>query len=172
MECIFHKKDRFKITLLLLLAMAKFEIDERDFAILDALKENAKQSVFQLAKKTAIPPTTIHNRMRKLKENGVIEGYSIRINHEKLGQAVCALVSVYLNNDALEPSSKKGGLAKKLSKYSQVDEIFETTGAVDIIVKVYGKNIKEITEFIINNIREIKGVAKTETIIALSEVRK
>lgn len=152
--------------------MAQFELDEKDFAILDVLKENARQSVFQLAKKTAIPPTTIHNRVRKLKENGIIEGYSIRINREKTGQAVCALVFVYLDNNALEPSSKKGGLARKLSKYGQVDEVFETTGAVDVIVKVYGKSIKDITDFVINNIREIKGVAKTETIITLSVIKK
>jgi DNA-binding Lrp family transcriptional regulator len=152
--------------------MDKFKLDEKDFAIIDALERNAKQSVFQLTKKTGIPPTTIHNRIRKLKQNCVITGYSIRVDHEKMGQNVCALVFLYLDNNALEPKSKKGGLARELLKFQNVDEVFETTGSIDVIVKVYGANIKEITDFVINNIREIKGVAKTETIIALSEKRK
>ncbi len=152
--------------------MDELKLDSKDFAILDALQENAKRSVFQLAKKINIPPTTIHNRMKKLKSLGVITGYVARIDRVKIGQAVCALVSVSLNNNELETSSKKGGLARQIAKYPNVDEVFETTGTVDIIVKVYGKDIKEITEFVINKIREVKGVVKTETIIALSETRK
>ncbi len=152
--------------------MAEYKLDEKDFAIIDALERNAKQSVFQLAKKISIPPTTIHNRIRKLKKNGVIKSYSIRVDHEKMGQNVCALVFLYLDNNALEPKSKKGGLARELLKFSNVDEVFETTGSIDVIVKVYGENIHSITDFVINNIREVKGVIKTETIIALSDKRK
>lgn len=152
--------------------MAEYKLDEKDFAILDLLQQNARQSVFQIAKKTGIPPTTIHNRIRKLKHNGVIERYSIHISREKTGQNVCALVFVYLNNDLLESSSKKGGLARQFAKYPNVGEVFETTGACDIIVKVYGSSIKELTDFVINKIREVKGVTKTETIIALSEFMK
>ncbi|HIH22211.1 TPA: Lrp/AsnC family transcriptional regulator [Candidatus Micrarchaeota archaeon] len=152
--------------------MVEYKLDEKDFAILDALEKNAKQSVFQLAKKTGIPPTTIHNRIRKLKKDGVIEGYSIRLNHEKTGMNVCALVFVFLDNNKLEPSSKKGGLARQFAKYPNVDEVFETTGSMDIIVKVYGSNIRDITDFVLNKVREVSGVVKTETVITLSEIRK
>ena len=152
--------------------MDKLKLDDKDFEILTALRENAKQSVFQLARKTRIPPTTIHNRMKKLKENGVIEGYTVRLNREKLGQAVCALVFVYLDNNHLESVSKKGGLAERLFMNPKVDEVFETTGSIDLIVKVYGNGIKEITDTVINHIREIKGVARTETIIALSNKQR
>ena len=150
----------------------KIKLDEKDLDILYELQQNAKRSVFQLAKIINIPPTTIHNRIRKLKENGVIEAYVARINREKIGQIVCALVFVSLNNNELESSSKKGGLANQIAKYPNVDEVFETTGNVDIVVKVYGKDIRGITDFVINKIREFKGVTKTETVIALSEISK
>jgi DNA-binding Lrp family transcriptional regulator len=149
--------------------MAEVKLDSKDFAILDELQKNAKRSVFQLAKKLNIPPTTIHNRIRKLKKNGVIQSYIVRVDREKMGQDICALIFVSLNNNELEPSSKKSGLAIRLAKYSNVDAVFETSGSIDIIVKVYGKDIREITDFVINQIREVKGVVKTETIIALSE---
>ncbi len=151
--------------------MDKLKLDTKDFVILDALQENAKRSVFQLAKKINIPPTTIHNRIRKLKEKGVIEAYVARINREKIGQTLCALIFVSVNNNELEASSKKGGLARQIAKYPNVDEVFETTGNIDLIVKVYGRDIKEITDFVINKIREFKGVVKTETVIALSEIK-
>ncbi|MDO8554630.1 MAG: Lrp/AsnC family transcriptional regulator [Candidatus Micrarchaeota archaeon] len=149
--------------------MGKSRLDDTDFAILDALQGNARQSIFQIAKKIAIPPTTIHNRIKKLRGNGIITGYTININREKIGQNVCALVLVYLNNNELEPRSKKGGLARLLLKNPNIAEVFETAGNFDLIVKVYGQDIKDITRVVIDEIREIKGVEKTETIIALSE---
>ncbi|HIH20840.1 TPA: Lrp/AsnC family transcriptional regulator [Candidatus Micrarchaeota archaeon] len=152
--------------------MAELKLDDKDFDILAALRENSRQSVIQLARKTRIPPTTIHNRVKKLRESGVIEGYGIRLNKEKMGFSTCALVSVFLDNNLLETSSKKGGLAERLFKHPRVDEVFETTGSVDIIVKVLGKDIKEITDTVINHIREVKGVARTETVIALSNRQK
>lgn len=165
MEFLFHFRKIFKIRIPY---NNMTELDEKDLAILDALQKNAKQSVFQLAKKTAIPPTTIHNRLKKLKENKIIKKYTIEIDREKIGQHVCALIFVYLNNSELDIGSKKGGLAKKIRNFSNVTKVFETTGSIDLIVQLYGKDIKEITNFVINHIREIKGVIKTETVIALS----
>ena len=149
--------------------MPDYALDEKDFAILDALKKNAKQSVFQLAKNLNIPPTTIHNRLEKLRANKVITKYTIEVDPVKSGRKVCALIFLYLNNDSLEPSSKKGGLGRRLRALPQVGKVFETTGNMDLIVQVYGKDIKEITDFVIQNVREIKGVIRTETVIALSE---
>ena len=168
MEYSFQKIKIFKCNMFIS-SMVEFKLDEKDFVILDALKKNAKQSVFQLAKKLNIPPTTIHNRLEKLKKNEVITHYTIEIDPYKIGKNVCALVFVYLNNNELESFSKKGGLAKRLRSLPYVGKVFETTGTIDVIVQVYGKDIKEITNFVINNIREIKGVVKTETVIALSE---
>lgn len=148
------------------------KIDDKDFAILDMLGKNARQSVFQLAKKLNIPPTTIHNRIKKLRTTGVICNYTVRLDREKMGQNICALVFVSLDNNLLEPKSKKGGLARELIKFSNVDEVLETSGSVDIIVKIYGASIKDITEFVINTIREFRGVIKTESVFVLSEAKK
>ena len=95
-------------------------LDDKDFAILDELMKNARQSVFQIAKKTNIPPTTIHNRVRKMKANGVISGYTVRVDREKTGQNICALVFVSLDNNSLEASSRKGGLARQLLSVESV----------------------------------------------------
>ena len=148
--------------------MHGLKLDGKDFDILAALRDNAKQSVFQLAKRLHLPPTTVHNRVKKLKDNKVIQRYTVRLDRAKLGQEVCALVFLYLDNASLEPGSKKGGLAERLMKYPAVDAVFETTGSIDVIVKVYGKKVQDITEFVVNHIREIRGVARTETVITLS----
>ncbi|VVC71642.1 putative HTH-type transcriptional regulator [uncultured archaeon] len=151
---------------------AGFEPDEKDAAILGALRENARQSVIQLTRKTRIPPTTIHHRLAKMKKAGVITQYTIRVDRKKLGLKICALIFVTVDNARLEPESKKGGLAKRLLKYPQVEEVFETTGTIDVIVKVYGKDVEDVTDFVIHHIREIAGVTRTETVIALSEAMK
>lgn len=149
-----------------------FEADEKDLALLAALRENAKQSVFQLARKTRIPPTTIHNRLKKLRSRGVIQKYTVRLDRKKMGLNVCGLVFLFVENTQLEPSSRKGGLARGLMRYPQVEEVFETTGSIDVIVKVHARNVEELTEFVINHLREIPGVKRTETVIALSELMR
>lgn len=152
--------------------MREIKLDEKDFEILAALRENARLSVLQLAHKTKIPPTTIHNRIRKLKENKVIANYTVKLDREKMGQGFCALLFIYVDNSQLPTEFRKGGLAQKLFSNPQVEEVFETAGTIDIVAKVYGKSIKEITNFVINNVRELKGVTRTETIVVLSEKGK
>ena len=102
--------------------MEEFKLNEKDLLILEKLKENSRLSVLQLSRKTGIPPTTIHNRIKRLREHKVITNYTIRVDREKTGQGFCALVFVYLNNSALPQRFKKGGLAKHIYSFSQVSQ--------------------------------------------------
>ena len=68
-------------------------IDEKDLKIISLLKENAKLSMQQIAKKTLIPITTVHNRIKKLEKSGIIKGYTINLDDKKL-QSISAFILV------------------------------------------------------------------------------
>ena len=62
------------------------ELDQKDKKILQILKENANLTTSQIAKKTAIPITTVHNRIKKLNKEKVIKNYTLNLDFEKIGK--------------------------------------------------------------------------------------
>ena len=76
-------------------------IDEKDKLIIDALRQNARLSTKQIAKKANIPITTVFNRIRNLEKNGIIKGYSCVIDNKKLGKGISAHILININFDKL-----------------------------------------------------------------------
>jgi len=76
-------------------------IDEKDSKILEVLVENSNLSTHKISKKTLIPVTTVNNRIKKLKELGVIKKYTIEIDKKKLGYNLSAYILVTISLDEL-----------------------------------------------------------------------
>ncbi|MFW9843524.1 MAG: Lrp/AsnC family transcriptional regulator, partial [Candidatus Thorarchaeota archaeon] len=70
--------------------MAK--IDEKDFKILELLRENARMTTGELSKKIGIPQTTIHNRIKRMRENGIIKRFTVDVDRKKIGKNVVAYI--------------------------------------------------------------------------------
>ena len=148
-----------------------YNFDEKDIDILNLLNKDAKLTSLQISKKTGIPATTIHNRIKKMEANGIILRYSIVTDTKKLGMKIKAYIMVCV--EYMTPAGKKISqteLAQEIKEYPLVDEVSIITGGTDILVKVHSKDIDELNDFIINKLRSIDGVAKTDTMVVLSEV--
>ncbi|MBI2134107.1 Lrp/AsnC family transcriptional regulator [Candidatus Woesearchaeota archaeon] len=142
-------------------------LDDKDHAIMKALKENAKLSTQQLSKKTKIPIATVHNRIKKLESSGIIRGYTTLLNEELTGTIISfVFISVMYHL----PDGKvidQEGLASKVKKSELVEESYVVTGSRDLIVKVRTKNIGQLNDFIIKYLRTIPGIERTETAVVL-----
>ena len=144
-------------------------MDQKDMKILELLQTNAKLTSQQISKKTLIPITTIHNRIKKMEKNGIIKGYTIKLNHKKLGKGVLAFVLItviYVLPDGRRISQPE--LAKTIAALPAVEETHIVTGGADIIIKVRVEDVEELNRFIINELRNLEGVENTQTIITLS----
>lgn len=147
-------------------------LDKKDLHILDQLKANAKLTTGQLAKKLNIPVTTVHNRIKKLEKIGIIQGYTIRIDHKKLGRPVVAyiLLSVMYILPGSGKKIKQDELAARLKKFEEVEEVNIVAGVTDILLRVRVASVEELNDFIINKLRSVDGVDKTQTMMVLSRV--
>ena len=148
-----------------------YTFDKKDIDILNLLNKDAKLTSLQISKKTGIPATTIHNRIKKMEANGIILRYSIVTDTKKLGMKIKAYIMVCV--EYMTPAGRKISqteLAQEIKEYPLVDEVSIITGGTDILVKVHSKDIDELNDFIINKLRSIDGVAKTDTMVVLSEV--
>ncbi|MBI4150141.1 Lrp/AsnC family transcriptional regulator [Candidatus Woesearchaeota archaeon] len=145
-------------------------LDKKDQIILEALKEDASRSSQQIAKLTGIPITTVHNRVRRLRQRGIIKQYTIHLDNRKLGKNVSVYVLIKANYAFL-----KGGkmdhdaLANKIHKYPGVESVSLTTGGIDILVKAVMRDMDELNAFVGKFLRALEGVERTETLVVLTE---
>ena len=145
-------------------------MDKIDKKIINELQKDADRKIFQIEKTTHIPRSTIHNRIKKLKKQGVITQTKAVIDPEKIGLNVCALVHIVV-------SFKKGvhTITKKLSTLPNVEEVYITAGVFDIIAKARFKNNKELSDFIFNGKKGLKvweGVDRSESMICLETTKE
>jgi len=143
-------------------------VDNKDLLILDALKRNAKASVVEIAKRTGLPGTTVYNRIKKLGKEGVIKGYTIRVDNKKIGKALAAYVAITVDYRRLkEQKIPVRQLMKKIAALPSIEEMNIVTGEIDAIVKVRVKDINELNDVLMDTLREYEGIEKTQTMVIL-----
>ncbi|MBS3168024.1 Lrp/AsnC family transcriptional regulator [Candidatus Woesearchaeota archaeon] len=149
------------------------KIDNTDRDILRVLKENSKLSYRGIAKKLLMPTTTVHHRVRKLENEGIIKGYSVVIDNEKLGNIICAYILLKVDYLLLNKGDlTQKGLAAKIKQRSDVEDVAMVTGGVDIILKIRTTGVDMLNKLITEDLRKIEGVSSTETLLVLDELDK
>ncbi|MBW2981764.1 Lrp/AsnC family transcriptional regulator, partial [Candidatus Woesearchaeota archaeon] len=146
------------------------KLDEKDLRILNILKKNAELNTSQISKKTGIPITTIHNRIKKLKQEGIIKNYTINIDHEKIGKPLASYILITINQSILGKKISQHEIGRRLKAFDEVESADIVTGATDIIIKVRAESMKGLNEFITEKLRNIEGIDKTQTLMVLEEI--
>ncbi|HGJ5883560.1 transcriptional regulator AsnC [Arsenophonus sp. ENCA] len=139
-----------------------YQIDNLDRDILNELLRNARIPYAEIAKKFAVSPGTIHVRVEKMKQAGIIVGTRVDINVKQLGFDVCCFIGIILK------SAKDYHTAlKKLDELDEVVEVYYTTGQYSIFIKVMCRSIDALQDVLINKIQTIDEIQSTETLISL-----
>lgn len=126
------------------------KISEKDFKILDELQVNSNQSLSVLSKKLKVSQSALHARIKKLERDGVIKGYHAEVDPEKVGLPVTAFVLASFASVRATQSSKKQ--AEEVAKDPRILEAFIVSGQNDMILKIRGRNEKEIGGHVLDNL--------------------
>ena len=143
--------------------MKKYNLDEVDHQILDMLIENARTPFTDIAKKLLVSAGTIHVRVKKMEEEGVIKGSTLSLDYEKMGYAFIAHVGIFL-----EKTSMTQSVIEDLRLINNVTVAYLTAGKFNIFCKIRAKDTEDAKN-IIFKIDDINGVNRTETMISLEE---
>lgn len=141
-----------------------YEIDNLDRSILALLMEDAKIPYTEIAKKLIVSAGTIHVRMRKLEELGVVKKAVVIVDPKKLGYDLTAFLGVYL-----EHGSDYEEVVDHLGELPEIVEAYFTTGDYSIFLKIHCRNTQHLYDILSHKIQSIKGVRRTETLICLAE---
>ncbi|GAB3298161.1 transcriptional regulator AsnC [Pseudidiomarina andamanensis] len=139
-------------------------IDDLDRAIISTLQENARVSYAEIAKVEGVSPATIHVRIEKLRQAGIITGTHIHVDPRKLGYDVCCFIGINLARAGDYPSA-----LAKLKVLPEVVEAHYTTGQYSIFIKVMVHSIDDLQRLLIEEIQPIEEIQATETLISLQQ---
>ena len=144
--------------------MSKLNLDKLDYQIIQSMMENAEVSYADLGKRLFVSGGTIHVRMKKLQELGVVKGTRLNVDTHLLGYNVIAFIGIFL-----EKSSLYNQVAEDLKDIHQVTRVNYTTGNYSMFAEIVCKNIPELKEVLHDKLQNIKGIERTETLISLEE---
>lgn len=136
-------------------------LDERDFHIVAALQQDARATYADVAARVGLSASAVHDRVRKLEQQGVIRGYSAVVDPEALGLSVTALIAA----SPLDPR-QPDDLPDRVAEFPEVEDCFSVAGEANYVLKVRTHTTTEL-EDLIRRLRE-KANVTTRTTIALS----
>lgn len=142
----------------------KYEIDSIDKQILEYLKADARMPYTEIAKKLILSGGTIHQRINKMTEAGIIKGSKLIIDYGKLGYGVTTFLGIFLQ------SAKDLSLVvEKLKGFNEVVEIYYTTGTYALIIKAKTKTTDDFYLFLMRKLQAIPEIQSTESFICLNQ---
>lgn len=141
-----------------------YEIDNLDKQILAMLMKDATLSYTDIAKELIVSGGTIHVRMKKLKDMGIVKGSYLEVDHSKVGYDICAFLGIYLEKGSVYKKA-----VEKLKEIPEIVELHYSTGIYSMFAKIICRDTKNLREVLNEKIQTIPGVQRTETFISLEE---
>jgi len=139
-------------------------MDETDHQLLSLLRQNARLSVAALAAKLAVSRGTVTNRLRRLENDNVIVGYTVRLRPDVPQSEIKAWMSI-----AVEGNQTRTVIASLLGEPG-VATLHDTNGRWDLLAELRADNLQGLAK-VLERIRLLKGISNTETSIHLETYR-
>ena len=143
---------------------SSLQFDKLDLQIIQHLVEDATISYADLGKKLFVSGGTIHVRIKKLQEAGVVKGTQLKVDLKKMGYDVIAFIGIYLKESSLYDTA-----AKELKKIPEVVRLNYTTGNYSMFAEIVCKDITQLRHVLHDELQKVKGIERTETLISLEE---
>ena len=143
-------------------------MDDLDKKIIVALQTSARMKNIDLARDLGIAPSTVMERIRRLEESGMIQGYRGIINPDRLGLTIQAFIAVSLDRHEVGLIQE---FEKKIIQISHVRACYHMTGSFDYLLFVVARNQQQLGELVKKWIASIPGIGKVETSLMLSEIK-
>jgi Lrp/AsnC family leucine-responsive transcriptional regulator len=135
------------------------QLDRVDVALLAALQQEGRLRLEDLARRVELSPSSVHDRLRRLRRDGVIRRWTIEVAPEALDLTVLALVGVR----ASRPCSE---LVETLTQFREIEECHSVAGRLSLVLKLRASSTEHLLD-IIERLKQIPGIEDTETTVVL-----
>ena len=136
-----------------------------DLKILQVLLEDARFSSRQVAKKVGVSVGTVLSRIKRMEEEGLIKGYSVIMDHEKLGYQLTVVMEVTVSKGRLVE------MENEIAKISNVCCVYDVTGLTDAFIIAKFKSREELGRFT-KRLLALPYIERTNTHVVLTTVKE
>ena len=142
-------------------------MDALDYRILDLLQRDGRTTQLEISRTVRLSQPAVAERIRKLEERGVITGYTARVDPTALGKDITAFIGVNIEHPRYFE-----GFANKVLELPDVLECHRVAGSDSYVLKVRTENTKTLDKLLVETLRTISGVTRTNTTIVLSSIKE
>ena len=142
-------------------------IDATDLQILTILQSNARTSNADIARQVGMAPSAILERIRKLEQRGIIQGYEARIDPRALGLGMLAYVAVRTDERVGDECA-----GERLARIPEVQEVHHVAGEDCYLLKVRVRDAKALGRLLQDRIKAVEPVRSTRTTVVLDTLRE
>lgn len=143
-------------------------LDETDLNILRTLQENGSISNVRLAELISLSPAATLSRVKKLEQDGVIEGYQVKLNKDKLGFGLTCFIQISLKQHEVDLAYD---FREAVQAMPEVIECHFVTGMSDYLLKVAVRDRAALERFLMHTLTPVAGIERIQTSLILNEVK-
>jgi len=139
------------------------QLDDKDTQILELLIEDARASTKSIADRLNMPRVTVHDRIKRLQDRGVIDKFTVKISHEKLGLPLHGFLLANWAGDKAREDRRS--VAKEICKLPFIVGCHIITGQWDFIIEVVAREMDSLGDSILDELSKIEGIGHTQTMV-------
>lgn len=143
-------------------------MDEKDRLIFEYLTENGRDKISDISNALNIPRITVYERIQGMIRKGIIKKFTVVPDYEAIDLPTVGFI--YISFDAASGKSQRE-IASKISGFPEVEEVYIIAGEWDMLIKVRAKSVEEVGNFVLDRLRTVPGVERTETVTVFSIVK-
>ena len=139
----------------------RVQLDDVDRQIIGLLQEDARRTIADVAERVSLSPAPVKRRIDRLERSGVITGYTVTLDHSKLGAEIEAFTEVSFSSDA-----DVDDVVATMARRPEVREVFTTAGDPDALVRIRVDDVAHLKQ-VVNGLRRSPSVTGTRSLIVL-----
>lgn len=146
-------------------------IDEKDQKILEILQEHAEYTTRQIARKTLLPITTVHHRIKKMREQRIIREYTVKLDPIAMEKGFTAYILISADLSLLKQKKKtQYDLAEELRRFSFVERVDIVSGGTDLVAIIAVKDVAEFDRILLGKLQLVEGIKNTQSMIVIHQM--
>jgi Lrp/AsnC family transcriptional regulator, regulator for asnA, asnC and gidA len=138
-----------------------YSLDMIDYKIIDILAKDSSTTFVDIGKRIGVSDATIHIRVRRLREHGIIGNFTISVNNNRLGYDHLAFMGINVEPGFAEE------VGDGLSLFEEILEIHEMHNRFDLLVKIRATDLEDLRDIIVNKIMRLPRLLEAELMTIL-----
>lgn len=144
-------------------------LDKTDLHILKILQHNARATIKEISEGVHLSTTPVHERIKRMEENGVIKQYVTLLNASKVGKGLMVICYVSLRQHSKNAGEK---FIKGILEMNEVLECLTISGEFDFLLKVVAENMDEYYNFHVNKLSAIDNVGNVQSVFVMGVIKQ